>query len=342
MKSKLLSLYKQHKEIANYLIVGGLTTVVSLAIKYILLFTILDASNAVQLQIAVIASWVGAVIFAYWANRKYVFESKAKKLAKEFGLFVSSRIATLLMDMFIMWFFVTALGLDSDQWVVVWTIVSQIVVTVANYVLSKFFVFNKTKNKDKKGFTIIEVVLVLAIAGLIFIMVFIGLPALQRAQRNTERKNDVAMIKAAFERWRLHNSVTVTDSYSSRYDKTKGFCTFYQRYLPDLVDPSTGEPYKVALWGSMNVVDCINRKEENRGKYDTEVHGSGGYGEDDNWALMEVGDIQFDDTAICTEDGGFNDDISSYMGKNVHSGTRLFAIRIRLEGGAATCVDGSY
>ncbi len=148
MKSKLLSLYRQHKEIANYLIVGGLTTIVSLAIKYILLFTILDAANAIQLQIAVITSWVGAVIFAYWANRKYVFESKSKKLVKEFGLFVSSRIATLLIDMFIMWFFVTALELNSDQWVVVWTIVSQIVVTVANYVLSKFFVFKK--NKDKK------------------------------------------------------------------------------------------------------------------------------------------------------------------------------------------------
>lgn len=149
MKSKLLSLYRQHKEIANYLIVGGLTTIVSLAIKYILLFTILDATNAIQLQIAVIASWIGAVIFAYWANRKYVFESKSKELIKEFCLFVSSRVATLLIDMFIMWFFVTALELNSDQLVVVWTIVSQIVVTVANYILSKFFVFKK--NKDKKS-----------------------------------------------------------------------------------------------------------------------------------------------------------------------------------------------
>ena len=41
---------------------------------------------------------------------------------------------------------------------------------------------------DKGGFTIIEVVLVLAIAGLIFLMVFIALPALQRSQRDTERR----------------------------------------------------------------------------------------------------------------------------------------------------------
>ena len=44
-----------------------------------------------------------------------------------------------------------------------------------------------------KGFTIIEVVLVLAIAGLIFLMVFIALPALQRSQRNTQYKNNVVM-----------------------------------------------------------------------------------------------------------------------------------------------------
>jgi type IV pilus assembly protein PilA len=46
----------------------------------------------------------------------------------------------------------------------------------------------------EKGFTIIEVVLVLAIAGLIFLMVFIALPALQRNQRDTARKNDVASV----------------------------------------------------------------------------------------------------------------------------------------------------
>lgn len=45
--------------------------------------------------------------------------------------------------------------------------------------------------KKQQGFTIIEVVLVLAIAGLIFLMVFIALPALQRNQRDTQRKSDV-------------------------------------------------------------------------------------------------------------------------------------------------------
>lgn len=46
----------------------------------------------------------------------------------------------------------------------------------------------------QKGFTIIEVVLVLAIAGLIFLMVFIALPALQASQRDTARKNDASIV----------------------------------------------------------------------------------------------------------------------------------------------------
>lgn len=47
---------------------------------------------------------------------------------------------------------------------------------------------------SRKGFTIIEVVLVLAIAGLIFLMVFIALPALQRNQRDMQRKQNLSML----------------------------------------------------------------------------------------------------------------------------------------------------
>ena len=52
----------------------------------------------------------------------------------------------------------------------------------------------KQQPAPAKGFTIIEVVLVLAIAGLIFLMVFIALPALQRGQRDAQRKQDLSRI----------------------------------------------------------------------------------------------------------------------------------------------------
>lgn len=60
------------------------------------------------------------------------------------------------------------------------------------------------KNKEK-GFTIIEVVLVLAIAGLIFLMVFIALPALQRNQRDTQRKNDLSRVQSAIQSYQSNN-----------------------------------------------------------------------------------------------------------------------------------------
>lgn len=60
----------------------------------------------------------------------------------------------------------------------------------------------------QKGFTIIEVVLVLAIAGLIFLMVFIALPALQRSQRDTQRKNDLGRAITAVNNYQSNNRGT--------------------------------------------------------------------------------------------------------------------------------------
>lgn len=50
---------------------------------------------------------------------------------------------------------------------------------------------NKQRSADQKGFTIIEVLIVLAIVGLIMLIVFLAVPALQRSSRNTQIKNDV-------------------------------------------------------------------------------------------------------------------------------------------------------
>lgn len=60
--------------------------------------------------------------------------------------------------------------------------------------------------QQQKGFTIIEVVLVLAIAGLIFAMIFIAWPALQRSQRDTARKNDAATVASAIGSYKSNNN----------------------------------------------------------------------------------------------------------------------------------------
>ena len=140
---KIISIYKNYEEIINYIIVGGLTTLVSLASKWILLFTVLDAASALELQIAVIISWICAVSFAYITNRIFVFKSNNKNILKEITSFFGARTLTLLLEMVIMWFFVTLLRMNSDTWVLIWTILSQFIILVLNYVFSKIFVFKK-------------------------------------------------------------------------------------------------------------------------------------------------------------------------------------------------------
>ena len=136
---KILDLYKKHEEIINYLIVGGLTTVVSLATYYICVLTILNPNNALELQIANIISWICAVTFAYITNRKFVFKSKNKDIKKEVISFTSSRIITLIMDMAIMALMVTVMHINDK----IAKLVVQVVVTIGNYLLSKLFVFKK-------------------------------------------------------------------------------------------------------------------------------------------------------------------------------------------------------
>ncbi len=70
------------------------------------------------------------------------------------------------------------------------------------------------KQKGKKGFTIIEVVLVLAIAGLIFMMVFIALPALQKGQRDTQRKSDLSRLQTALTQYTSNNRGSLPSNWS--------------------------------------------------------------------------------------------------------------------------------
>jgi prepilin-type N-terminal cleavage/methylation domain-containing protein len=66
--------------------------------------------------------------------------------------------------------------------------------------------------KKSEGFTIIEVLIVLAIAGLIMLIVFLAVPALQRNSRNTQRRNDVAALLAGVNDFATNNNGTLPTS----------------------------------------------------------------------------------------------------------------------------------
>lgn len=97
--------------------------------------------------------------------------------------------------------------------------------------------------KQKTGFTIIEVVLVLAIAGLIFLMVFVALPALQRSQRDTQRRDDMARFSSQLSQYQANNNGAVPTATKAGYDD---FIANYLRAASDsFVDPS-GVNYNAA------------------------------------------------------------------------------------------------
>ena len=95
------------------------------------------------------------------------------------------------------------------------------------------------KINTKKGFTIIEVVLVLAIAGLIFLMVFIALPALQRNQRDTQRKNDLSRVQSQINSFQSNNKGKVPTLAEAQGTLT----TSYLRVRGDSFQDPTGTNY---------------------------------------------------------------------------------------------------
>ena len=101
-------------------------------------------------------------------------------------------------------------------------------------------------SSQKHAFTIIEVVLVLAIAGLIFLMVFIALPALQRNQRDSLRKNQANTFRDAIIRRVANNRNAVPAGLNLQNWIDVGYLK-----LDEMKDPSTGELYTpdYSAWG---------------------------------------------------------------------------------------------
>lgn len=95
------------------------------------------------------------------------------------------------------------------------------------------------QQKDK-GFTIIEVVLVLAIAGLIFLMVFIALPALQRSQRDAQRKTDLTRAVTALTTYASNNRNKVPAANKTALDS---FMNSYLKADDDTFTDPTGNDY---------------------------------------------------------------------------------------------------
>lgn len=139
MIQKGKELLVKYREIVVYLIVGVMTTIVSWAACF-LLERPLDADVTWQNVLINTFGWAAGVLFAYPLNRKWVFQSTNPEVIREFLGFASSRLSTWGLDLFVMWLMVNILHVH--YWIAK-ICISSVLVTIANYVFSKVFIFKK-------------------------------------------------------------------------------------------------------------------------------------------------------------------------------------------------------
>lgn len=109
--------------------------------------------------------------------------------------------------------------------------------------------------QNKKGFTIIEVVLVLAIAGLIFLMVFVALPALQRGQRDSQRRSDISRFMSQVNSYQTNNGGRVPSADKDAMGKFLN--NYMKRSSGEFVDPQSGNNYTVGFSGNPSTSHII-------------------------------------------------------------------------------------
>lgn len=145
---KIQQLFTKYKEIIMYLIFGVGTT----AVNWIIYTVIVVLGEEVNLTLANIIAWVGAVAFAYITNKLWVFESKSwnpKIVWKELGMFLSARIFSGVFEIglfpVLVW-----MGMNQSIFGVegmLAKIVIGVLVIILNYIFSKLLVFKKKETQ---------------------------------------------------------------------------------------------------------------------------------------------------------------------------------------------------
>ncbi len=152
-------LFEKYKELISYVFFGVLATVVNLVS-----FKIFDAILGEHLYlISNNVSWLITVIFAYFTNKLWVFESKSWKASvvfKELISFFGARIFSLLVEDAGLWLMISIMHMDKLSWDIfgfnlngnmIAKIIMQVVVVVLNYIFSKLVIFKHKSENDKQN-----------------------------------------------------------------------------------------------------------------------------------------------------------------------------------------------
>jgi len=148
MIEKIKALLVKYREIIVYVIVGGMTTVVSWGCKFLfgaIFYPGVTVPTVAQNTVLSIVENVSGILFAYYPNRRWVFQSKDPDILKEFSGFVGSRLGTWGLSYVLNLLLVNVLHLDYR----VATVIVGVAVVIGNYVISKFLVFRKKKDENE-------------------------------------------------------------------------------------------------------------------------------------------------------------------------------------------------
>ena len=162
--------------------------------------------------------------------------------------------------------------------------------------------FIQNLRKKESGFTIIEVMIVLALAGLIIAAVIVAVPQLQRNQRNAARRDITARIKTEIDSYSANNNgkipVAVADITSLQTRYLSGIASNIQ-------DPKTGAAVGVTYYATAVATGAFPAA-----------------------SIPAVGAINYQDKVVCNGEDATNT-----------GNARQYALWTQLEGGAIYCLD---
>lgn len=159
---------------------------------------------------------------------------------------------------------------------------------------------------NRRGFTLIEIVLVLAIAGLIMVAVFSAISGAQKARRDHQRKNDLLQMVAAIDTWRANH---MNDNLDSQADLD----TLASGYMSNRRDPGSGQPYVMRYHNQDTPHDAVS--------------------------APPVGQIEYVVSHICGNQTWGSTPVYVVDAPGFTHGIRQFAVLLKLETGEVYCLD---
>lgn len=156
MIKKLWDIYKKYQEAIDYLFWGAAAFFLYMIISWIFIDVL-----KMDPKLATFIDNIIVIIFAFFTNKIFVFKSKSeswKAFFKELAEFFVARIFTMVLSLVMVWLGCDVMGFDEDSKhfplvsdAMIVQLITQVVVIVANYILSKLWIFKKNDSKEKNS-----------------------------------------------------------------------------------------------------------------------------------------------------------------------------------------------